>query len=525
MGVILRKLILLTLVLTQVPIALASAQFLSGEQNFSHYYGPKDPEFNKDTRFGKAVFSENVWEEQRIFSALDMKLYFFKEFFKDLNTAELCPNEELSKNSEYMRYLYRLGALSYLKELFNRMEESSKKMKFGKVCEVSLPKLLSQCSPSSEDMKLFIKSATILSKNFNPYVVSYDFKFDKYYKSWKQDLVSKKIDTAAKKRITSFCKGGDCSSLTKNKLKRAFEGSCEEDSKLFVKICSEKDKLYGISSVEQLYHAISSSDVMKVLNDHGNARGCLARYTSVMKDKEIEEPRLQEVFPLIYEDLKRNDSSASLGGELFDAGSLKLFVQEGLAEIFVEKKKAPTKKVVDTKPVEEYELGPLAPAPLKQIFKPRPKKAVVKVEPKKEEKKKIIKSHFLKSTEALVEFDLERIDLDMLKFKYDYVFNSKMHQYLEGQMPKFFAREGLEDMKKFDSLGTKKGPVPLLFLKYLIEENKHQGLFNLVEVVGNEFFVKNNIDDESIAAPADYVRLEFSENSQPQWRLSIVKAE
>ncbi|MCO4753129.1 MAG: hypothetical protein KC478_01540 [Bacteriovoracaceae bacterium] len=493
---------------------------MNGEQDFSHYYGPNEPESFKDPRFGKTVFSENVWQEQRMFKSLDLKLYFFKEFFKDLNTAELCPNDELSKNADYMRYLYRLSALSYLKELFNQMEESSKKMKFGKVCEISLPKLLSQCGPNSDDMKLFIKSAKVLSKNFSPFLVPYDFKFDEYYNSWRKDLTSKKVDSAAKKRISVYCEDHNCSSLSKKKMKKAFEDSCNEDSELFVKICSEKDKLYGISSVEQLYHAISSSDVMKVLNEQGNARGCLARYTSVMKDKELEVAPIQKVFPLIYEDLKRN--KGQLGGVLFDAGSLKMFVEEGLADIFVEKK-VEKKKVVQAAPVEEYELGPLAPAPLKQIFKPRVKKKIVKVEEKKVEKKEVIKSHFLKSAEALVEFDLEKIELDMLKFKYDYVFNSKMHSYLEGQMPKFFAREGLEDMKKFDSLGTKKGPVPLLFLKYLIEEGKHQGLFNLVEVVGNEFYVRNNIDDESIASKADYVRLDFSENGQPQWRLSILK--
>ena len=171
----------------------------------------------------------------------------------------------------------------------------------------------------------------------------------------------------------------------------------------------------------------------------------------------------------------------------------------------------------------EVELAPLAPAPIKKVLQPKKekektskKRVVVKKKPKK--------SHFLISAQALEEFSMDRVDIDMLKFRYDYLFNSKMLDYLEQQMPKFFSREGLEEMKNFDSLGSKKGPVPLLFIKYLIENDKHQGLFNLIDVIGDQFYVRNNIDDESIANENDFVRLEFRGDAATAfWQLSIVR--
>lgn len=490
------------------------APHLLGEQNFEHYYGPGYPYFFKDTKFGKTVFEEQKWFNQYPYNSIGLELYNLKEFLKDLNTAGLCPNEELAQHTEYIRYLYRMSALSYMSELFFMMEEESKKMNLGKVCEVSINELLNTCKPKSKDMELFIKSSSILSRSFTPFVPPYNFEFEKYFKNW-----SKSGKGPVAKRLLSRCSNRSCFD-SKAKLKNLFQQSCEQDKKLFTRICSERDELYGISYVDQLFHVISYGDVMKVFNDNGNARGCLARYTSVMRDRERFEPNFYRVFPLIFEHLKKE--GLELGGRLFPAGSLRVFVKEGLDEIFIEKK-VQAKKIAKVQPKKEVELAPLAPEPLKKVLQPMKQK---KKAPEKKVivKKKPRKTHFLISAQALEEFSLDRVDIDMLKFRYDYLFNSKMLDYLEKQMPKFFSREGLEEMKNFDKLGSQKGPVPLLFIKYLVENDKHQGLFNLIDVIGDQFYVRNNIDDESIANENDLVRLEYKgDAATPFWQLSIVR--
>ncbi|MBC74488.1 MAG: hypothetical protein CME64_00575 [Halobacteriovoraceae bacterium] len=506
---------LFTLYLNAAPIA----PHLLGEQNFEHYFGPSEPFFFKDKKFGNSIFEERQRYNKYPYNSIEQELYSLKEFIKDLNTAGLCPNAELANSSEYIRYLYRMSALSYLGELFNRMEEASKNMKLGDVCEVSINRLIKKCAPQSKDMKLFVKSSTVLSRSFSPYMPPYNFDFQTYLKNWMKSAPKKENDPVVN-RLRLACSGGKCFS-SKAKVEKLFAKSCKQDQKLFERICSEKDDLYGVSYVEQLFHVISSGDVMKVLNDNGNARGCLARYTSVMKDRESYEPIFDKVFPYIFEDLKKRQ--AAVGGELFPAGSLRVFVKEGLDEIFVEKKPKES-KVSKVEPEETIELGPLAPAPLKKVLKPKKKKRKKVVVKKKPRPKKIEKSHFLISAEALKEFNMDSVKLDMLKFKYDYLFNTKMLSYLEEQMPKFFERDGLEEMKKFDSLGSEKGPVPLLFIKYLVANQKHQGLFNLIDVVGSEFYVKNNIDDESVANKRDMVRLEYVEGDEvPHWQISIIK--
>ena len=75
-------------------------------------------------------------------------------------------------------------------------------------------------------------------------------------------------------------------------------------------------------------------------------------------------------------------------------------------------------------------------------------------------------------------------------------------------------------MKKLDKLGMIDAPMPLKFLKFLIEEKMNQNLFNLNLVLGEKFFVKNDIDngvDEPI-----YIRLFFDASNKSLWQLQVL---
>ena len=51
-------------------------------------------------------------------------------------------------------------------------------------------------------------------------------------------------------------------------------------------------------------------------------------------------------------------------------------------------------------------------------------------------------------------------------------------------------------MRHFDGLGDKKSPMRLLFLKYLIDNGYHQGLYNVQSVLGQKFYVKNDLESD-----------------------------
>lgn len=493
-----------------------------GEKNFDIYYGAIDPDFIKEPGLGLIRFKSDLRRDNQFLHSAQGELIEIKAYLEELKTAKLCPNFELAENLEHMRYLYRLSAISYLDEHLKLIGEVAKKMKLGEVCAPKIQKLLKDCRPKSDDMKLFVKSAKVLSKNFTQYLPAYDFNSDKFREQWNKDFANSSQEDSVKARIRNVCRAKDCSKLSKKKLKDMFGKICGEDSKKFVQICSEEDSLYGLSRASEAFYAISSSDAIKVINENGNGRGCLARFSRLMSARELRMPSLEALMSGVYESLKRRGDS--LGGRLFPAGSLRQFIEGGLADIFVEAKKE-AKKGEGKKIVETVALAPLAPEPIKRILQPKPKLPEVKAKPKPKDKPKALaKSHFLKTAEAAKEFGLESVKVNMLQFKYDYIFNSKMIRFLDEQMENYFSRAGLEEMKHYDSLGSKKGPVPLLFVKYLIDKKQHQGLNNLIEVLGESFFIKNNIDDPSIAFEVDYVSLKFDQTVDPPWQLYIEKA-
>jgi hypothetical protein len=65
------------------------------------------------------------------------------------------------------------------------------------------------------------------------------------------------------------------------------------------------------------------------------------------------------------------------------------------------------------------------------------------------------------------------------------------------------------------------GPVPLVFIKYLIDTNNHKGLYNLLNVVGDRFYVKNDID-RSLSLSVNYIQLRNDLSTGQKWVIDII---
>jgi hypothetical protein len=76
-------------------------------------------------------------------------------------------------------------------------------------------------------------------------------------------------------------------------------------------------------------------------------------------------------------------------------------------------------------------------------------------------------------------------------------------------------------MKKYDKMGSKKMPVILSFILYMISYGQHQGLFNVTMVLGNQFYVINNFDHKH-PEPV-WIDLRNDETTNFQWELTILK--
>jgi hydroxymethylglutaryl-CoA reductase len=83
-------------------------------------------------------------------------------------------------------------------------------------------------------------------------------------------------------------------------------------------------------------------------------------------------------------------------------------------------------------------------------------------------------------------------------------------------------REALTEMMTYDKLGSKEGPVPLLFLKFMIDMQEHTGMYNLITILGDEFYVSNEIDSEFKTEP-EKIKILNNEATSRQWQIYILK--
>jgi hypothetical protein len=86
---------------------------------------------------------------------------------------------------------------------------------------------------------------------------------------------------------------------------------------------------------------------------------------------------------------------------------------------------------------------------------------------------------------------------------------------------KFQTRAALNDMKTYDNLGSINAPVGLIFLKYLIDTENHQGLFNITTVLGEKFYVVNDIEKKEKAV---YIQLLNDSSTNNKWQITLIKA-
>ena len=83
-------------------------------------------------------------------------------------------------------------------------------------------------------------------------------------------------------------------------------------------------------------------------------------------------------------------------------------------------------------------------------------------------------------------------------------------------------RDALVEMTNFDKLGSKEAPVPLLFIKFMIDMEEHHGLWNISSIVGEKFFVSNDIDQTFKTVP-EFVQLSNNLSTGNQWQLYILR--
>jgi hypothetical protein len=472
------------------------------EIEFSHYLGGLT---TKDQLYWDSYFGRFLFPEENEFS------HFLKD---ELNAGMNCPDEMLAANLDYIRFSYRLIALSYLIEGQWHMDMASRHFRVKKGCNFNLKNWIKNCRPKGKEMKKFLS----LLEQYDP---TYEEALPERYskEEWFKEYRDQKFRYYSHYRFQKECR--NCSF---DKVDHFFGESCKKDQSLMTQICSENDELYGLAASRDAYSLLVTSNIINSFNQNGQAASCLRRFSEIFRHKEPNYPIFKNLFNVLRTHLKNNYGERFLQGRVFFYGSSKEFEQKGLKNIFIEPQKFVIRELIQdsepavvtsTKPALEVDMNK---APIAQTSRPLQNEKPVQ----RFEIQAIPKSAFLQAAEAVKQSSLRQIAVDMQKLKYDYVFTLNMIQNLSTKLAVFMTREALIEMKNFDKLGTRQSPVPLLFIKYMIDMEEHKGLWNLVSVLGDKFHVSNQID-ESFKPQIEFIQLTNDENSGNQWQIHVLK--
>lgn len=493
-----------------------------GEKDFVIYNGDDWPLYEIDPYTNNLIWNDDKIKKKKISNLWgkntdELEFFFENHFLQSIN----CPHDKMSETFEYLRYANRLIAISYLFDSIKSHEQVVKKMGIkGNICKVNWKKAFKMCEGKTKYMNSFLNNINVILDQLSEFVVSADLSQKSFTTKWLEEFQGKDFQDVTQYRLQAYCNKNYCSSINKSNIANYLENICQQDQELIKTICSEKDSLYGMFQITEVFQLLQNSSLLDSMNSEGNAKGCLKRFAIQLRKKEKKYKALEAIFPILYTKYTEDQKNPYPQGRLFAAGELLEYTNKGLTSVF-ESKKEKAKIVASTAPVEKIvEISKVKKIETKNQ---NPPKVVVKqqVEKKVLPKEDLIwKSSFLIATDFRQKYDLEIVKVDMLKFKYDYFFNLKISKVMDKALSSYMKLEALSEMKKYDQLGTKKGAVPLVFVKYMIEQGHHQGLFNLISVLGNSFYVRNTID-KNLTDDSDYIEIKNDKTTNFQWQIYV----
>ncbi len=456
-----------------------------------------------DEKFLHEYFQDYIFREERDYS------FFLRS---ELQGGAMCSNEDLGVHFDDIRFSYRLISLSYLLEGQWHLNQMAERLKLKKTCGFDILEWAKTCKPHSVEMKKFIgRLVTYKPRYTDRLSPSYDLK------NWMSAFRKGEFESYSQFRVRDVC-GPYCN---EDRLQESFQMACGENLQVMNLICNEQDDIMGLSSQRDAYFLLGQSNIINTFNKKGEAMGCLRRFSEVLSHREVAYPGLKSLFPPLYSMLRTKHKERFLQGRVFFFGAGKEFEEKGLTDLYVEEQPLVVVKV--TEPVKVVVKKKEAPV------------AAIKFEPKALEKKNegpqtpsIVeirtpqKSAFLQASEIRTQGNLSRVEVDMLKLKYDYIFTLNMMNNLTKRLKTFMKREALVEMMTYDKLGTSEGPVPLLFLKFMIDMEEHQGLWNLISVVGDKFYVSNEIDADFTPKP-ELIQLLNNDSTGHRWQIVVLK--
>jgi hypothetical protein len=375
-----------------------------------------------------------------------------------------------------------------------------------KNCQYDFNKILSSCEPSTQGMADFLKLSQLkVSNGIDFSRVSASAQELKNWIIKGEGLTHKRL---GKVQISS--------------LKEDLNRICLEERKLFLEICSEKDQLFTLSKMEFLTEELFKIPKIQALAENDFLLGCFEQFRFLTNSREKYREFLPEILSHVIGDMKKTSNQRFNWGRLFSIDILDESLQIKFTSTPLSPSPSPSpslspspipteapkiiQKLVETPPSPTPSPTPiliptLIPTPL-PTTPPR------------------VASAFESALEKMEDQKQDLVSLDLEKLVSENPFNERQIANISPLINPYRSQSALLEMKTKDKLGQSVRPVPLSFIKLLFTTKDYQTLFNIIKVLGEKFYIINDLD----AATSNFNEPIFSWLSfEKEWQLRLIR--
>lgn len=472
------------------------SEYFTGERNFDLYSGPTHPFLATDYRQGKTVFVEQGRMDNYVMGHISHELLDLNIFYDNFVVPSFsCTSIDFAGSADYIHYLHRLTALSLQYDFLKKIHISLYQINEAESkCPLEYEQLFKGCLPKSTEMKKF----TARVEEFFPDIVDWG-----NYPLLRQKASFETLEKYHGKGIKIIS-----SNFQEDDLEQTFLRACMVTKKAINDLCNEVDSYYGLSEFPEVNKMIAKTSAFKVANKNESGLACLEQFVDLNKSNEM----ISNFNNAILK--SELDGVQELGQGLFWFGSLKEF--DDLGVVVIKDTKKPILVEVTPSPVvakAEVVVAPKVEVVQAPVVIPKPAPAPVKVVEVKKSALTIALEKFMKDKKAT--------EVNMTYMKSDYKYTKKLLQKFNGPLRPYQTRKALTDMKKLDKLGSLTSPLSFLFLRFLLDHNLHQGLYNIKSILGDSFYI---VDDVENLNKVVRIHLDNSEKTKFKWQLTILEA-
>lgn len=489
----LRKKILILSILS-ISVFSSNSHWI-GEKDFDIYYGPLDPALKNNYRLGSSIFLDDHFADFYFYGKTTPTLYNLNSFYSNnIASGFLCSINDYNKSENYIHYLHRLTAISLQYEFLKKIHISLYQVSESeKKCDLTYEEVFKSCKPKTEEMKKFVKRVD----QFFPDIIDWgNYPLLRKYATFSNLEKYQKSSTQIVQKY-----------FPDDNVENSFLRACQKVKAEIQALCSEKDTYFGMSKFSEIQNQIENSSAFKIINSEESGKACIEQFKEVnLKNEDIDYISNYVLKSEVTTIDKINES-------IYWYGSLKEFDDLGVEVVATQEVIIP-KSIEVKKEVTPVVVSKNEPEVEKEVTKP--KEVVVY----KRLPDLIQTSAF---HDALKEFKRTRrfSEFNMTKMKTDYKYSKKILQNLNGPLKPYQTRKALTDMKTIDRLGSINTPLSYLFLRFMVDYNLHQGLYNIKAILGDEFYIVNDIEkDKDIVK----IRIDNNEQTKFKWQIWIIEA-